>query len=410
MSTHEKKAVQKQQQVYGVLAEFEAVDPLMHAAQVVRDAGYTQWDAHTPFPVHGLDKAMGVKMTRLPWMVLVAGVTGLITALVLQYWTNAVNYPFRISGKPLFGVPANIPVTFELTVLFSAFTVFFGTLALNKLPELFHPLFDVAKFRRATNDRFFIFIDAKDRLFNEAQTTALLQGCHPVSLETLSREVDEKAFRLPRWMPATALVLTVLTLVPLVLIAKAREEVTTKPRVHLIPDDMDQQYKFKAQQKNGFFEDGRAMRMHPEGTVAMEDSDPSLPQAVGKDAAGMWLNKAPVVVNQGALERGRERYGVYCAPCHGLSGYGDGMVARRAEQLQEGTWVPPSSFHTDNVRSQAVGQLFNSITLGVRNMPSYGSQIPEEDRWLIALYVKALQRSQKADVKSVPGDVLPSVE
>ncbi|RYF12496.1 MAG: DUF3341 domain-containing protein, partial [Oxalobacteraceae bacterium] len=140
--------------LHGVLAEFSQVDPLMRACKQVRDAGFTRWDAHTPFPVHGLDGAMGVRPTKLPWFILLSGLTGLSCAMALQYWTMAVDYPFRISGKPLFSLPAFVPVCFELTVLFSAFAAIFGCLGLSRLPNLFNPLFRSARFRRVTNDKF----------------------------------------------------------------------------------------------------------------------------------------------------------------------------------------------------------------------------------------------------------------
>src|SRR4051794_40084609 len=104
----------------GLLAEFEDVDGVLNAAQHVRDAGYTRWDVHTPFPVHGMDQAMGIKPTLLPWLVLVAGVTGAVTGLAMQWYTNGISYPFWTSGKPVLSIPAWIPVTFECTILFAA--------------------------------------------------------------------------------------------------------------------------------------------------------------------------------------------------------------------------------------------------------------------------------------------------
>jgi mono/diheme cytochrome c family protein len=109
------------------------------------------------------------------------------------------------------------------------------------------------------------------------------------------------------------------------------------------------------------------------------------------------------------LRRGQERYDIYCSPCHGLAGYGDGMVAMRAEGLQEGTWTPPSSIHTELVRSRAPGHLYNTITNGIRNMPAYGPQISVEDRWAIVAYVEALQRSQAATVEDVPMELRASL-
>ncbi len=161
--------------LYGVLAEFATAEAVLAAAAQVRDAGFTRFDVYSPIPIHGLDEAMGIRATRLPWVVLGGGATGAAVALLLQWWTNAVNYPFIISAKPLFGLPANIPVTFELTVLFAALGAFFGMLVANRLPELYHPFFKVPRFRRVTTDTFFIGIEAADPRFDLEETRAMLE-------------------------------------------------------------------------------------------------------------------------------------------------------------------------------------------------------------------------------------------
>jgi hypothetical protein len=161
--------------LYGYLVEFEKAGPLLDAAARVRDAGFTRWDCHTPFPVHGLDHAMGVRGTRLPWLILCGGAAGATIALLMQWWMNAVDYPFMISGKPFFGIPAAVPVTFELTVLLSALTAFFGMWGLNGLPRHHHPLFNSDRFKRATQDRFFISVEAADPRFDAVQTREFLE-------------------------------------------------------------------------------------------------------------------------------------------------------------------------------------------------------------------------------------------
>ncbi len=118
-----------------------------------------------------------------------------------------------------------------------------------------------------------------------------------------------------------------------------------------------------------------------------------------------WVDAIPVGVDGAFVRRGRERYDIYCSPCHGLAGFGDGMVAKRADELLEGTWTPPSSLHTDLIRGRPAGHIFNTISNGIRNMPAYGPQIPVEDRWAIVAYVRALQRSQNATVDDVPPDI-----
>jgi Alternative complex III, ActD subunit len=159
----------------GLLAEFEDVDSVMHAARHLRDAGYSRWDVHSPCPIHGMDEAMGIRPTILPWLVLAAGVTGLVGGVLLQWYCNAFDYPFLVSGKPLVSLPAWIPVTFELTILCSALTAVFGMLLLNRLPHLYNPLFKSRRFRRVTSDRFFIVIDSDDPMFDREQTEQALR-------------------------------------------------------------------------------------------------------------------------------------------------------------------------------------------------------------------------------------------
>ena len=146
------------------------------------------------------------------------------------------------------------------------------------------------------------------------------------------------------------------------------------------------------------------MRPDVPGTVARGELHEDAAFWAGRTAEG-WVMAFPVQVTDRLVRRGQERYDIYCSPCHGLAGYGDGPVAKRADALQEGTWTPPSSYHTDLIRSRPVGQLFNTITNGIRNMPGYAAQVPVADRWAIVAYVRALQRSQDAGIADVPAEL-----
>jgi hypothetical protein len=148
------KKLPEEARLHGLLAEYESPAALKSAAEKVRNAGFRDWDTFSPFPVHGIDGAMGIKPTILPWLVLGGGIAGCSLALGFQWWANGIDYPFIISGKPFWSVPANIPITFELTVLFASLTAVFGMLGLNKLPLPAHPLDLSKRFDRATNDRF----------------------------------------------------------------------------------------------------------------------------------------------------------------------------------------------------------------------------------------------------------------
>ena len=212
---------------------------------------------------------------------------------------------------------------------------------------------------------------------------------------------------MPRKLVIALVALFVVGMIPLALILKARVSTSERPRVQVIPD-MDTQPKYMAQSADPMFLDGRAMRTPPAGTIARGDlrADDWLYRG-RRD--GDWATALPMPVTDALLNRGRDRYRIFCSPCHGLSGYGDGMVARRADKLQEGTWVPPSSYHTEAVRARPVGHLFNTITHGIRTMPPYAAQIPVEDRWAIVAYVRALQRSQDARVGDVPAENVPAL-
>ncbi len=164
---------------YGLLAEFQGPDDLLEAAHAARKAGFKRMDAYAPMPVHGLAEAVGFTKTRLPLLVLIGGFTGMVGGYLMQYWTTAVDYPLNVGGRPLHSWPAFIPITFECTILIAAFTAVLGMLALNGLPEPYHPLFNVKRFKLATRNRFFLCIEATDPLYDPQKTRHFLEGLNP---------------------------------------------------------------------------------------------------------------------------------------------------------------------------------------------------------------------------------------
>ena len=163
-------------ELVGVLAEFEKPDQLVSASYLVRDARYTKWDTHSPFPVHGLERAMGLRRSLVPWFVLVMGLGGAAFGMALQWWVSVEAYPLIISGKPLFSWPAFVPIMFECGVLGGALGAVIGFLLLSRLPEHYHPLFRSKSFEKVTDDRFFISIDREDPRFDEAHAVQLLRA------------------------------------------------------------------------------------------------------------------------------------------------------------------------------------------------------------------------------------------
>ena len=161
--------------VWGVMAQFDTTVDAYHAAEKMRDAGFTKWDLHAPFPIHGIEEAMGQKRTILPFIVLGAAFTGIATAIGMQYWISAVDYPLIVQGKPYGAWEPFTMIIFELGVLFSAFASLFGMLALNGLPRWHHPLMCKDRFLDATDDKFFVVVEARDPSFNPEQTSRFLK-------------------------------------------------------------------------------------------------------------------------------------------------------------------------------------------------------------------------------------------
>ncbi|MGI8889318.1 MAG: DUF3341 domain-containing protein [Chthoniobacterales bacterium] len=163
--------------VYGIAAEYPSASSLYHAAEQVRDAGFKRWDVHSPFPIHGMDDAMGLGKSWLSAVVLVGGIAGLLTACVLEFGPSWFLYPLIVHGKPynFWTVPAFFPIMFELTILFSAFAAFFAWQAMNALPRWNHPMFNWDRFKRVTNDGFFLVLEARDPRFSENEARELLE-------------------------------------------------------------------------------------------------------------------------------------------------------------------------------------------------------------------------------------------
>lgn len=170
---------------YGLLAEFPNPGVLLDAAKKVNDAGYRAYDAHSPFPIHGMDAAMGLGPSKVSFHTLMGGLTGLALATWMQWWMGGVDYPLNISGKPAFAIEPSIPVMFELTVLLAGLATAGGMLAMNGLPRPWNPLFYSKRFARVTDDGFFLFVSSDDRRYDEAATAALLRAAGASHVERL---------------------------------------------------------------------------------------------------------------------------------------------------------------------------------------------------------------------------------
>ncbi len=390
--------------LYGVLAEYDTPGELIEAARKVRDAGYTEFDCFSPFPVHGIDEAMGIKRTILPLLIFGGGFCGTIGGLFLQWWMNAYNWPWNIAGKPTWSIPANIPIGFETTILMSVFTAFFGMWILNKLPQVWHPFFRLERFGRVTDDAFLLGIQASDKRFDSVATPQLLKDAGATAVENCHLEADPARKNMPKWIFAFIVASTAFALIPLAIAAKARNSFSSEPHIHIFPD-MDFQPKFKPDTATDIFPDGRANRGEIAGTIARGslNADDTFYRGIDN---GQWTTGFPkqLEINEQLVRRGQNRFNIYCTPCHGYDGQGNGAVPQRVAQ-GGGNWQARNLVAAGSVAiTMPNGQLFNTISNGFNTMMGYGAQIPHADRWAIVLYVRALQRSQNATVNEIHQD------
>lgn len=175
----------QQKKVLGMLAEFANPAELVKAAQAVHDHGYQKFDCHSPFPIHGMDEAMGLKQSPLGYIVFFMGLLGLLGGIALTWFVAVADYPLVISGKPFFSFQAFIPVYFELTVLLSAFGAVFGMFHLNRMPQFFHNLFYSDRFEKVTDDGFFVSLEADDPKFDADKAKRLFESLGASSIELI---------------------------------------------------------------------------------------------------------------------------------------------------------------------------------------------------------------------------------
>lgn len=452
----EENTNQPESQLVGLLAQFDDPDSLVAACNSAREAGYEKMDAYTPFPIHGIDPAIGIRRSILPMIVLAVGIGAAFVGIGLQYFANSnylddlspfPGYAFNIGGKPIFSAPANIPVTFEIIVLSSAFATFLGMWGLNKLPMFSNPLHRIARFKRATNDKFFLMIEQADPQFAYETTEGQLNAWGAVAIEECRQDLTDT--KLPSWLTIAGVLAAILLLLPPVMIFRAKGMVNRRPRLHVVPD-MDWQIKYKSQtvsptleNGNPLFADMRSMRDQVEGTIPFGqlEVDSEMYEGIRSD----WTPQMTVTATKGAglvstgaqeqdagaaaaddlskyikdfpapikkelsengqafLNRGQQRFNIYCSACHGYDGNGQGLVNQRAMALNvageagQGTkWTTAKSLHDPVVKDSKqnpVGRIFETITHGRNTMGPYKSQITPRDRWAIVAYVKALQET-----------------
>lgn len=170
---------------YAIMAEFETAADIMHAAEKVRDKGFRRWDVFTPFPIHGMDAAMGLKNSKVGWFSFIGGCIGFTSGMLMIWWMNAVDYPIIIGGKPMFSPFGAFPPSYELTILLGSFGTLGGMLLLNRLPRLHHPLLKHPRFALASHDRYFLVIETADPKYSETEIRKLLESAGSKRIEVV---------------------------------------------------------------------------------------------------------------------------------------------------------------------------------------------------------------------------------
>ena len=168
--------------LYGLMAEFNSATAIVSAARKAREAGYAKVDAYTPFPIHELDAALKLPRTKLPWLVFFGGIGGMLGGFALEYWISVIDYPLNIGGRPFASWPAFVIPAYETTILCASITAVVMMIALNGLPQPYHPVFNAPNFSNASADRFFLCIEAADARFDPAGTREFLKGLHPLGV------------------------------------------------------------------------------------------------------------------------------------------------------------------------------------------------------------------------------------
>ena len=361
---------------------FDTPDQIIEAAEKVSDKGYTKFDVHTPYPVHGMDGAMKLPPSKLGYAALVFGLSGTLTALTLMYWMSVIDYPNIIGGKPFFALPAFIPIIFEVTVLAaSVATVLTMLFVFFKFPNNVHPLHDTDYMKAVSSDKYGISIQSEDPLYDEAEITVLLGELGAYKIEEVYYDNDEVLEKHNIFEPKFIGLLLVL-----VILTSGTAYFVLNKLMFLPPFNwMANQGKVIPQENHTLFADTKGMRTPVQGTVARG----YLPYPYSGQPELAAANLAnPLLPTEENLALGKSKFNTFCSPCHGYFAEGDSRL--------NGKFPNPPSLHSAKLREWTDGRIYHVIVEGQNVMPSYSSQMTREERWATILYIRTLQRSLNA--------------
>ena len=328
-------------------------------------------EAYSPFIVEGVAETLGGAPQRTVALItLICGMLGGLTGFGMCWYANVISFPLNIGGRPHNSWPAWIPITFELTVLFAALSAAIGMLMLNGLPRLHHPMFDVPGFDRASTDRFFLCIEARSD-----STSMLSPPCWPLSARHIGGARMKTSTKPSQHADITSMFRGFMFCVSCFLSPRLQ------PRRHGRPGAR------QAAAPQSLFRRRRRARAAPPAHRAHRRTRSKTTPPPGKIAT--TATRFPFPITRNDLLRGQQQFNIYCTPCHGILGDGDGMIPERG-------FTRPPSYHTDRLRNAPPTYFYNVITLGIGAMFPYADRVKPEDRWRVAAYIRALQFSQNA--------------
>lgn len=364
---------------HALVATFKTPDEIMHAAETVNKAGYKDYDVHTPYPVHGMDDAMGLRPSKIGYFTIAIGFTFMSLFLLFIWWVNTVDYPQVIGGKPFFFLPAYVPVLFEITILSGAvLSVLMMITFLFKFPNNAHPLHDTNYMKQISSDTFGIAIEARDAKFNEAEIRALYEKLGAHSIEMIYLDSEEVNYRPPIFDKKF-----IGGLVFLALFTSFSVYMHMNKLLYLPPFDwMMEQPRLDAQEPSDFFATKAGM-VEPLATTVPRGF---MPYKYQNNPAGASALTNPFIADSVNLALGKIKYDIYCSMCHGYNA--DGQM-----RLTDAYIGNPPSLHSSKVKEWSDGEIYHVITAGQNIMQSYAGQLTPDERWAVVNYVRALQRA-----------------
>lgn len=363
--------------LYGYAALFDKPDDIMNAAAAARDEGFTKWDVNTPYPLHGMDAAMGLSPSKMGFFTLAFALTGFTIGISGITWIVTKNYPMVIGGKPYWSLPSYIPILFECTVLLGAvLSVLWLLFVFLGLPGNGHDLHETEYMDSVADDKFGLIVEADDAKFEEGKIKSFFEKLNASKIIPIYKKDPVKNNLLePVFLASLVVVAVVVSGGIYGLLNKA---------VFLRPFNWYTfQDKVMPQTQSSFFEDGYAMRLPVEGTVSRGNM-PYL-YADDPDTAGELMSN-PLLANEETLRLGKEKFNINCSACHGYYGKGDSRL--------RGQFPTPPSLHSKKVKEEWTdGRIYHVITMGQNVMPSQATRLSPTERWAVIHYIRALQRS-----------------